>query len=230
MKRLLVAVAIGLAACGSEDEVSDPSEFDHPGTRPMTVCADASSEDAFVLALRYQTDIRYNDRLASDYAWALNSARAAYPELCEPRAFADVSPDVIVARSRHPSIVEAWRDGFVETGVEDVDRILARVGVTTIERAPHSQAFVLTLAQPVNARALARALDRTRAVDAEAKEADDGHEFYFDGREYVSRSPSDIVVRSGERATRFIFERENGSGRASVVVHHNGVVGDLDDD
>jgi hypothetical protein len=226
-------VAIGLAACGSEDEPSDPREFDHPGTRPLTACADSSSEDAIVLALRYQASIRYNERLASDYAWALNSARAAYPELCEMRAFADVSADAIVVRTRDPRMLEAWRDGVVETGVEDVDRILALVGVTDIEpRYQHS--FLFTLAQPVNARALARALDRTRAVDAEPKENDAVKDFYFDGHEYISRSPSDITVRSGERATRFTFQRANGGGRVAVSVHHNGVVGKpdgkLDDD
>ncbi len=227
--RLLVALAIGLAACGSEEAASDPSEFDHPGTRPLATCADASSEDAFVLALRYQEAIRYNERLASDYTWALNSARAEYPDLCATRAFADIAPDVVVVRARHPAVLEAWRNGVAETGVDDVDRILAPVGVTHIESGERAQTFVLTLAQPVNGRALARALDHTHAVDAEAKKSDVAGDFYFDGHAYVSRSPSDIQVRPGERATRFIFERADGRGRASVVVHHNGVVGDLDE-
>ncbi len=230
VRRLLVVATIGLVACGSDDDGSDPLEFDHPGTRPLAACADASSEDAFVLALRYQTGIRYNERLASDYAWALNSARAAYPTLCEPRAFADVSPDVVRVRANHPRVLDAWRNGRIATGVWAVDAVLESVDVARIEPESQARTFVLTLAQPVNARALAQALDDTRAVDATAERIDASNDFFFDGHAYVSRAPSDIIVRSGERATGFTFKLANGGGRVAVVVHHNGVVGQLAND
>jgi hypothetical protein len=228
VQRLLFFMLVGLAACGGDEDPTDPQEFDHPSTNPLTACADASSEDAFVLALRYQSAIPFNQHLASDYSWALNSARATYPELCEPRAFADMVPDVLIVRPRDTKVAAAFRNGGSQTGIADVDSLLQPVGVTEVAAVPHSEFFTLTLAQPVNARALARALNKTHLLDANAKDIHAAHDFYFDGSAYASRTPSDIVIRTGQKSSRIIFQLQDGRGTASVMVNHNGTVGPLE--
>lgn len=228
MRRTILLVMAGIVACGSGPDASDPLEFDHAGSKPVTACADATEDDAFILALRYQSSITFNHRLAGDYAWALSSARATYPELCTPRAFADMAPDVVVVRPKDERISSAWMEGTVTTGIADIDDVLETVGVAAIAASERGNGFQLTLAQPVNARALARTLTATHYVDAQANAIDARGDFFYDGREYVTRTPSDITVKSGSEATRIVFNLENGKGRRSVTVQHNGLVGALE--
>lgn len=170
-------------------------------------------------ALRYQSGVLLADELARDYAWALESARAVYPELCETRAGQHMEDHTLLVQPILTRIAVAWRAGRHRTGNADVDAILGQAGIASIASFEHIDLFNVTLTRRVNARALADAMNDTGYAIAYPNTIGQ-----LEGQKSFMPFSRDIVIDEDAVGVTLSFFHDRR--RCAVTIGYDGSVGD----
>lgn len=200
---------------------------------------DAFSEDAVVLAIREARGVKVSAEAAERFDKDLELIRKGYPRLAGIDARpAFVMDEMLVGLRDDTSWRERWRDGEIQTGEADVDRLLREYDANGVEpllppgemtEDTNLQVFVMSFGSPLNVDAGARELEASSDGFRYAEPnsiAGDGDDIVFERgagerREYIfSEGSGDCASGCIERRSWTV--RLGGDGSVSIEASGDG--------